>query len=221
MGEEKESPGYVDFLAYSLINLYRIVDLLDVANSYNALRFTYLRPGPVAGRHPHPGIQNPFYLLPPETDLPALGAGRGHCRFLEAHPPIHERARNSLPMHGGLHRLRTGHGIVDCRHRDCESKDRGGCALLGCAVFKVVRISTAEMLAPTPRSYSSLEEAASAPEQPQSEAYPDCSPCEYLLGFECLFDISDLGMESHPGSMQKVFPFPTVVVVGQPKERDS
>ncbi len=33
VGDEAGHPRYVDFLAYSLINLYRIVDLLDVANS--------------------------------------------------------------------------------------------------------------------------------------------------------------------------------------------
>jgi HEAT repeat protein len=104
VGEEKASPGYADFLAYSLINLFRLVDLLDLANTYNALQFTYLRQALWPAAILLAAFKTFFIFVLLQQIFASIRQGQVLAEtitdFWSPHPPIHERARNSLSMHG-------------------------------------------------------------------------------------------------------------------------
>ncbi|HVK07386.1 MAG TPA: HEAT repeat domain-containing protein [Gemmataceae bacterium] len=104
VGDEAGHPGYVDFLAYALINLYRIVDLLDLANSYNFLRFSYVRQAQWPAATLLAGFKTFFTLVLLQQIFASIRQGQALVEaiadFWSPHPPIHERARNSLPQHG-------------------------------------------------------------------------------------------------------------------------
>ena len=77
VGDEKDAPTYIDFLAYALINLYRIVDLLDLADSHHAAE-VQLRPADaVAGGHAAGGVQDVLHRGPPAADLRVGPPGAG------------------------------------------------------------------------------------------------------------------------------------------------
>src|SRR2546430_1609458 len=42
VGDSAAEPGFIDFLAYTLINLFRVVDLLHIASSYQVLEVTFV-----------------------------------------------------------------------------------------------------------------------------------------------------------------------------------
>jgi HEAT repeat protein len=104
IGEEKEAPGYVDFVAYSLINLYRIVDFLDLSDSYHLLHFTYVRQAKWPAATLLTAFKTFFTLVLLQQIFASIRQGfalaEAIADFWSPHPPIHERARNSLPQHG-------------------------------------------------------------------------------------------------------------------------
>jgi HEAT repeat protein len=104
IGDEKESPGYADFLAYSVINLYQIVDLLDLAGSHNLLRFTYVQKAKWPAGILLTSFKTFFTLVLLQQIFASVRQGQALAAaiadFWSPHPPIHERARYSLPRHG-------------------------------------------------------------------------------------------------------------------------
>jgi HEAT repeat protein len=104
VGTEKSAPGYVDFLAYALLNIYRIVDLVDLANSYNFLRVTYVHQAHWQAATLLALFKTFFTLVLLQQIFASLRQGTLLAEtitdFWSPHPPIHERARNSLPQHG-------------------------------------------------------------------------------------------------------------------------
>src|SRR5437870_2438280 len=42
LGDSTTPPGFIDFLAYTLVNLFRVVDLLHIAGSYNVLDVSFV-----------------------------------------------------------------------------------------------------------------------------------------------------------------------------------
>ncbi len=103
LGAEKP-PTYVDFLAYPLVHLLRIVDLMDIARSHHFLSETYVRPA----AWPASGLLTSFKAFFTLVLLQQLFASvrRGKvlsetiAEFWSPHESIADRARLSLPQHG-------------------------------------------------------------------------------------------------------------------------
>ena len=104
VGDEKESAGYADFLSYSLINLYRIVDVLDTAGSRNLFRVTYVRQAAWPAGLMLTLFKTFFTLVLLQQIFASVRQGQALAEsiadFWSPHPPIHERARNALPQYG-------------------------------------------------------------------------------------------------------------------------
>jgi HEAT repeat protein len=101
---ETHPPAYLDFLAYTLIHLSHIVDLLDIANSYNYARVTYVR----QARWPASTLLvlfNSFFTL---VLLQQIFAAIRRFKLLgetiqdywSPHQPIHDRAGLALATFG-------------------------------------------------------------------------------------------------------------------------
>ncbi len=103
LGAEKP-PRYLDFLAYPLVHLFRIVDLMAVASENNYLKGAYV----LAVAWPAKAMLSAFKAFFTLVLLQQLFASmrRGKllsetiAEFWSPHEPIAERARLSLPQHG-------------------------------------------------------------------------------------------------------------------------
>jgi HEAT repeat protein len=97
-------PRFLDFLAYPLNNLFRIVDLLDLAGSYHFLQATYVRPVKWPASALLVAFKTFFTLVLLQQIFASLRQGRllaeTIAEFWSPHEPIHERARGALPQHG-------------------------------------------------------------------------------------------------------------------------
>jgi HEAT repeat protein len=95
---------FVDFLAYPVINLLRIVDLMDLVNSYKILEATHVHPHHWASSVLLVGFKAFFMLVLLQQLFASLRWGKllaeTIAEFWSPHEPIHERARGSLPQHG-------------------------------------------------------------------------------------------------------------------------
>jgi HEAT repeat protein len=99
-------PVFVDFLAYALINLLRVVDVLDVAESQHFLRVAHVH----QARWPAGlllAVFRTFFTLVLLQQLFASVRQGGLLAdtitdFWSPHEPIHERARNALPQYGAV-----------------------------------------------------------------------------------------------------------------------
>lgn len=104
VGDDAGPPRYVDFLAYSLINLYQIVDLLNVAGSYNLLRFHYVRQAAWPAGTLLTVYKTFFTLVLLQQIFASVRQGRALFEavtdFWSPHETIHARARTALPQHG-------------------------------------------------------------------------------------------------------------------------
>ena len=96
--------SYVDFLAYALINLLRVVDVLNVLNSHHFLEISYVH----QAAWPASALLIAFRMFFSFVLLQQLFASLRQGRLLSEtitdlwspHEPIHERARNALPQYG-------------------------------------------------------------------------------------------------------------------------
>ncbi|MBY0526432.1 MAG: HEAT repeat domain-containing protein [Gemmataceae bacterium] len=104
VGHRDGPPGFADFLAYTLINLFRVVDLLGIAESYNFVHVTYVRQVQWPAATLLALFRSFFTLVLLEKIFSSVRRGRLLAEtigdFWSPHLPIHERARNSLPQHG-------------------------------------------------------------------------------------------------------------------------
>jgi HEAT repeat protein len=99
----KAPPEYADFLAYTLIHLFRIVDLLDIAGTYN-LQVSYVQ----QKRWPASTLLVLFKSFFTLVLLQQIFASVRQMRLLgqavrdfwSPHVPIREQARAALPQHG-------------------------------------------------------------------------------------------------------------------------
>src|SRR5262249_28982300 len=104
LGKGLAEPGYLDFLAYTLLNLFRVVDLLDIASSYNYAHVTYVH----QARWPASTLLALFksffslVLLQPIFTCGRRGRLLGEVLndFWRPPSPIHERAWGALSQHG-------------------------------------------------------------------------------------------------------------------------
>jgi HEAT repeat protein len=103
-GAPDAAPGYADFLAYGLIHLYSIVDVLDLARARHLLEVGYVRPVQWPARGLLTAYKAFFTLVLLQQVFASLRRGRLLAEtvtdFWSPHPPIHERARHALPQHG-------------------------------------------------------------------------------------------------------------------------
>jgi HEAT repeat protein len=103
LGAEK-APTFWDFLAYPLNNLLRIVDLLDLANSYQFLHATYVRPVRWPASMLLLAFRTFFTLVLLQQIFASVRQGQllaeTIAEFWSPHEPIQARARGSLPQHG-------------------------------------------------------------------------------------------------------------------------
>jgi hypothetical protein len=99
-------PVYVDFLAYALINLLRIVDVLDLAQSHHFLRGAYVHPARWPASTLLAGYRVFFTFVLLQQFFASLRQGKLLAEtiadFWSPHEPIYERARNALPQYGAL-----------------------------------------------------------------------------------------------------------------------
>ena len=103
LGAERP-PRYLDFLAYPLVHLFRIVDLMDVASEKNYLTTAYVHPTQWPARAMLFVFKAFFTLILLQQLFASLRRGKllseTIAEFWSPHEPIAERARLSLPQHG-------------------------------------------------------------------------------------------------------------------------
>jgi HEAT repeat protein len=100
----KDDPAFADFLAYPLLHLLRIVDVLNLAESKHFLHTDFVR----AARWPASTIlivfKSFFTLILLQQIFASVRQGRLLAEtiadFWSPHTPIHERARSALPQFG-------------------------------------------------------------------------------------------------------------------------
>ena len=123
---ETRGPGYVDFLAYALINLLRIVDVLNIARSPapRSRSRASVRP---PGRLPpcSPAFQTFFTFVLLQQIFASIRQGwllaETITDFWSPHESIHERARNALPQYGAL---AIGPLLLSLRSVACLTKEQ-------------------------------------------------------------------------------------------------
>jgi HEAT repeat protein len=102
-GADKQ-PTYIDFLAYPLVHLLRIVDLIDLASSQHFLTATYVRPEHWPAKALLAAFKAFFTLVLLQQLFASMRRGKllseTIAEFWSPHEPIAERARLSLPQHG-------------------------------------------------------------------------------------------------------------------------
>jgi HEAT repeat protein len=103
-GDESGAPGFADFLAFALIHLLRIVDVLDLAESRHFLHVPFLRPAAWPASSILIAFKFFFTLVLLQQIFASVRQGRLLAEtiadFWSPHPPIHERARSALPQFG-------------------------------------------------------------------------------------------------------------------------
>jgi HEAT repeat protein len=101
---ESQGPVYVDFLAYALVNLLHIVDVLNLAKSLHFLRAAYVHQAAWPASLLLVGFKTFFTLVLLQQLFASLRQGKLLAEtiadFWSPHEPIHQRARNALPQYG-------------------------------------------------------------------------------------------------------------------------
>ena len=104
VGDVLEGPAYVDFLAYALIHLLRIVDVLNLAGSHHLLEVTYVRGAAWPASALLTSFQTFFTFVLLQQVFASIRQGtllnETIADFWSPHESIHERARDALPQYG-------------------------------------------------------------------------------------------------------------------------
>ncbi len=102
-GEDRPA-DYADFLAYAVIHIYSIVDVLNLARARHLIDVGYVRPALWPASALLAAYKTFFTLVLLQQVFASLRRGRLLAEtiadFWSPHPPIHERARYALPQHG-------------------------------------------------------------------------------------------------------------------------
>src|SRR5262245_40436637 len=101
---EEGGGGTLDFIAYAMLNLLRVVDVLDLARSKHLLDAAIVRPNHWVASLLIVLFRSFFTLVLLQQIFASIRQGRLLAEtiadFWSPHEPIHERARNSLPQYG-------------------------------------------------------------------------------------------------------------------------
>lgn len=125
MGDPHEEPAYADFLAYALIHLMRIVDVLNVARSNQLMQITHVRQAAWPASVLLTSFQTFFTFVLLQQIFVSIRQGyllvETITDFWSPHEPIHDRARNALPQYGAraIEPL-----LVSLRTADCLTKEQ-------------------------------------------------------------------------------------------------
>jgi hypothetical protein len=102
--DAQQAPTFVDFLAYPLIHLLRIVDVLDLAESKHFLHTAFVRPARWPASTLLMAFKSFFTLVLLQQLFASVRQGRLLAEtiadFWSPHEPIHERAQSALPQFG-------------------------------------------------------------------------------------------------------------------------
>ncbi len=97
-------PVFIDFLAYAVINLLSLVDVLDLADSRQLLHASFVRKGAWEAAVLLAAFRSFFTLILLQQVFASVRQGRLLAEtitdFWSPHEPIHDRARNTLPQFG-------------------------------------------------------------------------------------------------------------------------
>lgn len=103
LGADKQ-PTYIDFFAYPVVHLFRIVDLIDLASSQHFLNAAYVHPEHWPAKALLAAFKAFFTLVLLQQLFASMRRGKllseTIAEFWSPHEPIAERARLSLPQHG-------------------------------------------------------------------------------------------------------------------------
>ena len=123
--EEGSRPVFVDFLAYALINLLSLVDVLDLADSRQLLHATFVRKGAWPAAVMLAAFRSFFTLILLQQVFASVRQGRllseTIADFWSPHEPIHDRARNALPQFGAA---AIGPVLVSLREMTALTKEQ-------------------------------------------------------------------------------------------------
>ncbi len=101
--------NFPDFLVFGILNIYRLVDLLDVANKERLVRLSHITATALPATLLLSGFKSFVMFVLLERIFAALRQGRLLAEtiedFFSPHQPIHDRARYALP-HYGIRALR-------------------------------------------------------------------------------------------------------------------
>ena len=104
LGESGDDPEYADFLAYTVMNLMGVVDLLHLANSYKYLHASYVQQAKWPAATLLTLFKSFFTVVLLQQIFASVRRGKllseTIADFWSPHPPIQERARGSLPQFG-------------------------------------------------------------------------------------------------------------------------
>ncbi len=106
IADERREPIYVDFLAYALTKILGIVDVLDLFKSHHILGAAFVRQAAWPAGVLLAAFKGFFTLVLLHQIFASLRQGKLLAEtitdFWSPHEPIHERARNALPVYGTL-----------------------------------------------------------------------------------------------------------------------
>jgi len=101
---DERGVGFIDFLAYSMLNLLRVVDVLDLARSKHLLDLAFVRPARWPASVLIVLFRSFFTLVLLQQIFASIRQGRLLAEtiadFWSPHEPIQQRARNALPQYG-------------------------------------------------------------------------------------------------------------------------
>src|SRR5579883_1429404 len=101
---DPDGPEFVDFLAYALVHLLRIVDVLDLADSRRLMHISLVRQAGWLAAALLAGFKSFFTLILLQQVFASVRQGRLLAEtiadFWSPHEPIHARARSALPQYG-------------------------------------------------------------------------------------------------------------------------
>ena len=119
VADQRREPNYADFLAYALTKILGIVDVLDLVKSHHFMGAAFVRQAAWPASTLLAGFKLFFTLVLLHQISASLRQGKLLAEtitdFWSPHEPIHERARNALPIYGTvaiaplLGSLRFGH----------------------------------------------------------------------------------------------------------------
>ncbi len=106
VADERREPAYADFLAYALTKLLGIMDVLDLFKSHHIMGAAFVRQAAWPASALLAGFKMLFTLVLLHQIFASLRQGKLLAEtitdFWSPHEPIHERARNALPVYGIL-----------------------------------------------------------------------------------------------------------------------
>ncbi len=106
IADERREPIYVDFLAYALAKILGIVDVMDLFKSHHILGAAFVRQAAWPAGVLLAAFKGFFTLVLLHQIFASLRQGKLLAEtitdFWSPHEPIHERARNALPVYGTL-----------------------------------------------------------------------------------------------------------------------